>query len=342
MVEAATQLSDQVAQLLHAGRRRLRVFEIHTSPDGPIIRAYQPGVVALVPYTSKLAAALMAVPALTWPATGQAGGDGCGLTGRELDVLYLLGAACPSSRIATELGISVSTVHHHKRRIYAKLGAHNQAHAVANALRLSLLRLVIRLPATSKRLAGPSIRIHARTGSSTAERVQCLLNQHDIPGTEAGVSILVDPEFENWAAAARSGARVVVASAARRADLADSLAHGVTIVPADRIDDLLVPAVEAAAHGYMMIDTAEARGRLAAPESEPAGWPQPDPVALTRREREIVTAIAAGHSTKQTARLLGISTRTVENLQGNLFRKLGVHSRTAMLGALGGLDPPGN
>jgi len=49
-------------------------------------------------------------------------------------------------------------------------------------------------------------------------------------------------------------------------------------------------------------------------------------VVLTGREREIVAAIAAGQSTKQTARLLGISVRTVENLQGNLFRKLGVHA----------------
>ncbi len=62
--------------------------------------------------------------------------------------------------------------------------------------------------------------------------------------------------------------------------------------------------------------------------SEPAG---PYPLALTRREREILASISSGRTTRQTASELGISARTVENLQGSLFRKLRVHSRTAAL-----------
>ncbi|VVJ24061.1 Uncharacterised protein [Amycolatopsis camponoti] len=63
----------------------------------------------------------------------------------------------------------------------------------------------------------------------------------------------------------------------------------------------------------------------------PAELPGPYPLSLTRREREILAAIGAGHTTRQTASELGISARTVENLQGALFRKLRVHTRTAAL-----------
>jgi DNA-binding NarL/FixJ family response regulator len=50
-------------------------------------------------------------------------------------------------------------------------------------------------------------------------------------------------------------------------------------------------------------------------------------VALSRREREILESIAAGRAVKQTARDLGIAPKTVENLQGRLFRKLGARNR---------------
>jgi DNA-binding NarL/FixJ family response regulator len=50
-------------------------------------------------------------------------------------------------------------------------------------------------------------------------------------------------------------------------------------------------------------------------------------VALTPRESEILAAIATGKSVKQTARLLGIAPKTVENLQSKLFRKLDARNR---------------
>jgi DNA-binding NarL/FixJ family response regulator len=50
-------------------------------------------------------------------------------------------------------------------------------------------------------------------------------------------------------------------------------------------------------------------------------------VVLSRREAQILASIARGQAVKQTARDLGISPKTVENLQGRLFRKLGVRNR---------------
>jgi DNA-binding CsgD family transcriptional regulator len=50
-------------------------------------------------------------------------------------------------------------------------------------------------------------------------------------------------------------------------------------------------------------------------------------VVLTDRERQILDHIAGGHTTRQTARALGIAAKTVENTQARLYRKLGTHTR---------------
>jgi two-component system, NarL family, nitrate/nitrite response regulator NarL len=52
---------------------------------------------------------------------------------------------------------------------------------------------------------------------------------------------------------------------------------------------------------------------------------------LTARERDILGSIASGHTVRQTARSLGIATKTVENTQARLFRKLGTHNRPETL-----------
>jgi DNA-binding NarL/FixJ family response regulator len=64
------------------------------------------------------------------------------LTARETEVLQLIGHGSTTETVASELGISVSTVASHKERIFAKLGANNQAHAVARAIELGLLRSI--------------------------------------------------------------------------------------------------------------------------------------------------------------------------------------------------------
>jgi DNA-binding CsgD family transcriptional regulator len=57
------------------------------------------------------------------------------------------------------------------------------------------------------------------------------------------------------------------------------------------------------------------------------------PPGLTVRERQILASIDRGESVKQTARALGISARTVENLQHRLFRRLGVRNRAEAVAA---------
>jgi DNA-binding NarL/FixJ family response regulator len=53
---------------------------------------------------------------------------------------------------------------------------------------------------------------------------------------------------------------------------------------------------------------------------------EPD-VALTVRERDILESILEGDAIKQTARKLGITIKTVQNVQSRLFRKLDARNR---------------
>lgn len=64
------------------------------------------------------------------------------LTARETEVLQLIGHGSTTEEVAAELGISVSTVASHKERIFAKLDANNQAHAVARAIDMGLLKAI--------------------------------------------------------------------------------------------------------------------------------------------------------------------------------------------------------
>lgn len=66
-------------------------------------------------------------------------GRGIRLTKREREVLELLANGLSPAQIAGLLGISPKTVGTHVEHIYAKLGVHTRAQAVASAFRLSLI-----------------------------------------------------------------------------------------------------------------------------------------------------------------------------------------------------------
>jgi DNA-binding NarL/FixJ family response regulator len=62
------------------------------------------------------------------------------LTGRELEVLELMGRGMDSHAVAEHLSISLHTCRGHQKRILAKLRAHSQLEAVVQAARYGLIR----------------------------------------------------------------------------------------------------------------------------------------------------------------------------------------------------------
>ena len=56
--------------------------------------------------------------------------DPCPMSGREIDVLRRLARGMVYKQIASELGLSTSTVRTHLHNVYGKLGAMDRAQAV--------------------------------------------------------------------------------------------------------------------------------------------------------------------------------------------------------------------
>ena len=61
------------------------------------------------------------------------GGDAPALTQRELEVLRLVAAGAPNSRIAAQLWITEQTVKFHLSKVYRKLGVSNRTAASHHA-----------------------------------------------------------------------------------------------------------------------------------------------------------------------------------------------------------------
>jgi DNA-binding NarL/FixJ family response regulator len=147
--------------------------------------------------------------------------------------------------------------------------------------------------------------------------------------------VLVDPEPDDWPDGRDAGLRValVCSETPRRAEILEALLRGaVAVVAVDRLATDLVPALTLAMHGYLAVEATAADALLDAVRTpgttSAAGLPE-----LTLRESDILRSIAEGHTVRQTAKVLGIAEKTVENTQARLFRKLGARNRTGALSA---------
>jgi DNA-binding NarL/FixJ family response regulator len=140
------------------------------------------------------------------------------------------------------------------------------------------------------------------------------------------VVVLVDPAEQDWLAASPLRAPIVEIRShdvSERLAIVGTLARraGGLVAMADAAA-CLSPALAATAQGMLVVSRRYATALM--------GWvPAPSSVAprLTARERDILDAIAHGQTIRQAARSLGIATKTVENIQTILFRKLGARNR---------------
>lgn len=151
-------------------------------------------------------------------------------------------------------------------------------------------------------------------------------NPDDLVEARPDVVVLVEPETQHWAAVEGIGIPIVLVQGDETddADVVESILAGADAVLHCNSDPATVLEVmgEVSRGGSVM---GPAQMRAVAGVARAAGA-HPG-VVLSRREGEILASIAEGKAVKQTARDLGISPKTVENLQGRLFRKLEARNR---------------
>ncbi|MFI6495830.1 response regulator transcription factor [Nonomuraea typhae] len=275
-----------------------------------VVRAVSAGLV-LVPYSRGLAALLEAVGRCPFEPRSRSIRPAV-LTDRDLEILSLAASGHSVQETARMLGIAPATVENHMRRIFAKTEVHNRVNLVSLAARLGLLWR----DGTQPRRV-PVAAVFGGPGSCRDAVVEVLIRQR-IPVFVVGerwtheddtlmvrrplVAVIID-ESGAWHHMQSLGARVVVVTET-----------GFGQVVSSPEPDAVVPIGELgrAVHPEM--------SRRAAVRS-----------AITDRELQILRSIATGHSVRQTAQALAITTKTVENIQSRLFSKLDVRNRAEAL-----------
>jgi two-component system nitrate/nitrite response regulator NarL len=269
-----------------------------------------------------------------------------GLTERQREILTLVSAGHTVDRIADLLDISTSAVMSAKRRIYDKLEVASQSQAAARAAVLGINGRSISVVAPQRdsravvilRCANNAVRPQIASVLLAGGMPFSIGRQHraaeavDFEGARP-LFVLVDPDPDDWPDSRERDRPVALVRTGqpRRADTLEALLRGaVVVVTADRIATDLVPALTLAAHGYLAVEASAASALLDAvlgsTIASSHGLPE-----LTSRECDILRSIADGHTVRQTGRVLGIATKTVENTQARLFRKLVAHNRSGAL-----------
>ncbi|MEV0381159.1 LuxR C-terminal-related transcriptional regulator [Nonomuraea sp. NPDC050643] len=290
---------------------------------GDVIIAVGAGVTGLIPYSRGVSAVMEAVEEGPRPPAAHP----TSLTDRDLEILRLVGGGYNVKEIAAMLDIAPSTVESHKRRIYAKLNGRSSPEVVSQAARLGLLRAEPHIS------AGNLVIVFGPGGPRRDLVVKSLIRQA-VPVLVAGerwadddevlqirrpvVAVLVDHSGV-WEGVRALGARVVIVT--------ESLSGRAL----GTVGSLCVP--ETVIVHELPGGLGQALAMAARCDADPPAPPRSPSVrsALTCRELEILDSIARGHSVRQTGEVLGISIKTVENIQARLFAKLAVRNRAESL-----------
>lgn len=162
------------------------------------------------------------------------------------------------------------------------------------------------------------------------------------PASSRVVGVLVEPQDRHWDEVAAAGAgAVVLTGSATGHELVELVRRGADAV-LDRTAAVgeVLDAVAIVASGQTYLSSVQARVLADTIRRDAATTA---PLVLTGRERQILQSVERGESVKQTARRLEVSSKTIENLQSRLFRKLGARNRAQAVAAAyqrGLLDGP--
>ena len=264
------------------------------------------------------------------------------LTAKEMMIVFLLGAGRTTAEIAALLELRPRTVENRKRLIYDKLGVGSEGQAVAMAVRLGLIQpgwqrsagepgraalVVLMGPASGDRDEVALVLVKERIPFVTVVQPDGLTRDDWVMSHQGPlVVVLVDATEEDWLVANPLRAPIVEI---RSHDVSERLAVvgamarkvGGLVAKADAAA-CLSPALAATAQGMLVVSRRYATALMRWAPAPSSAAPR-----LTARERDILDAIANGQTIRQAARSLGIATKTVENIQTILFRKLGARNR---------------
>jgi two-component system, NarL family, nitrate/nitrite response regulator NarL len=345
-------LADNLLQRF-PGLNVIIIYRDAAEPD--LTAACRAGVTALVPESHGLAGvvALLRRGSILRAQAGRGS-----LTDRELELVMLAGSGHSVAEIAVLLGISPLTVENLKRRVYAKLEVNSSAQAVARAASLGMLGLRAGHQPTAQPAPGSDgfatlTVVAGQPGPALDQLVATLIaagqpfvlvREH---GPLAGahwaqwnrgpiVAALVNPGPADWDLVEGLGvpAIVVHSQPLDSAEFARALASGAnSLVAADKVNDHFLAVLRMVSQGYLVADSLPMRSligvvRAGSGQRTADSGELPE---LTARESDILQSAARGFSIRQTARALGISPKTVENIQTRLFRKLGVRNRAEAL-----------
>lgn len=341
------------------------IVSYRNASEQDIAAACRAGVSSLVPESHGLTALLTLLrPSKARHARTTPGS----LTDREVEIVVLTASGHSVGEIASLLSISPLTVENVKRRVFAKLDVSSSAHAVSKAASLGMLETSASASSSASASPAPIRRFTDSEDSSDFAMLTVVAGQQGAaideiaedlvaarlpfvlirqPGPVADtdwarfhrgpiVAVLADPEEQDWDLVAELGipAILVHSKPIDPPELAEALASGASaLLPADRIEDHFLSVLRMVGQGYLVVGHTPMRPLIGAVR---ARWE--DGVAgrmempeLTARESDILRWLAQGYSIRQTARVLGIAPKTVENVQTRLFRKLGVRNRSGAL-----------
>ena len=354
ILDAGPRLSEVavlVADLMRSFPELNVIVSYRNATEQDLADACRAGVTSLVPESHGLTALL----ALLRPRKARHARTSPGsLTDREVEIVVLTASGHSVGEMAALLSISPLTVENLKRRVFAKLDVSSSAHAVSRAASLGILeRKAAPTPRARDDDSGifPVLTVVSGQDGFAIDQIVAVLVATQLPfvlerthGPVAEtdwarwhrgpiVAALADPGQQDWDLVAELAipAILVHSKPVDPPELAEALASGATaLLPADRIDDHFFSVLRMVSQGYLVVGSSPMRPLIGAVR---ARWE--DGVAgrmelpeLTARESDILRCLAQGCSIRQTARVLGIAPKTVENVQTRLFRKLGVRNRS--------------
>jgi DNA-binding NarL/FixJ family response regulator len=234
------------------------------------------------------------------------------MSDRDALVLRRVGQGRTTREIASEIGVSDRTVTTVRRRLRER----NSTPEVAKG---SLGVSILGAPSLTRDL------VHA-----------CLAARRDdvnAPGAahiDDRVRVLVTPTVRTLAIT--GGARLVVVGALPNGvTVLDAIRAGaVSHLPINTSVSALVSAVAGAIHGRVSMSSRSVQDLVDQVYVVAASGTQ-----LSERESDVIDGIRLGESVKQTARRLGVSSKTIENRRRMMFVRFGVRSAHELERAVG-------